>query len=571
MRRFSAITRPASAVVFLTAIVSLVLTGCSPSPIDGAATRATSDDSQVTPQPIPTIVVLDASDSMNTADAPGPRIDAAKKATVDLSTALPPETDFGVVAFGSTLPAEGTPRRRGCTDVVTAIPLGPLTATSVSAQLASIRAQGFTPIGNALQTAVDQLPSTGPASIVLISDGEPTCAPDPCETAKAIHTTRPDVTVSAVGFRTDAPSLACVATNGGGLFVTADNAAQLSARLTAAQNSRDAATRLSTTSRGDISLGDALSDIRAANPDFPTQPTSRGDRTVYVWRDCTYTFDSADELVEIAPGDPPGSAGITIDGVTRGTPGTRAIELYGDPWSDTDGVALFPADEGRRTGYRLGYEGGKSIKDGTVTTVILCGCLPASKPAPAPSGPATEVVTVIAVDKKGTPINGFRSAPSVVGTFMNFMESCQIALGARTEGLYRCGTTADGWAVCWKKTAQWMLCSRDPWDPVLSPLSYSADELPDVTPSADPVPWAVELSDGTRCLARNGGAWPKPPEGGFEFSYSCRLGSKYTFLFSRNGTYFDKSAATWTAYHGDGETGTPTPVPIKKVYFSAAE
>lgn len=64
-----------------------------------------------------------------------------------------------------------------------------------------------------------------------------------------------------------------------------------------------------------------LDDVRSANPGFPSQGRKDGDRTVYLWLDCTYEFDDSGKLVEIAPGDPPGSAGTTIDGVTKGTPG----------------------------------------------------------------------------------------------------------------------------------------------------------------------------------------------------------------------------------------------------------
>ena len=45
---------------------------------------------------VPVMVVLDASGSMNETDAPGPRIDAAKKAVTSLVTALPAGTNVGL-------------------------------------------------------------------------------------------------------------------------------------------------------------------------------------------------------------------------------------------------------------------------------------------------------------------------------------------------------------------------------------------------------------------------------------------------------------------------------------------
>ena len=80
------------------------------------------------PNPVPTVVVLDASDSMNTDDAPGPRLAAARAAVTSLATGLPDGTPFGVVAFGSQMPAASTPQATGCADVTTLVPLGPSTA-----------------------------------------------------------------------------------------------------------------------------------------------------------------------------------------------------------------------------------------------------------------------------------------------------------------------------------------------------------------------------------------------------------------------------------------------------------
>ncbi|NLG47906.1 VWA domain-containing protein [Gordonia sp. (in: high G+C Gram-positive bacteria)] len=565
-----------AALAFLISTILLIV-GCSAT--DGTAIKAGRTPGEVVPQKIPTLVVLDASDSMNTADAPGPRIDAAKRAVTNLADGLPHGTDFGVVVFGSQMPAKTTRQSRACTDVSTPVPLGPLNTAAVSSQLATIRAQGFTPIGNALEMAANQLPPSGPASIVLVSDGEPTCAPDPCVTAKAIHANRPDVTVSAVGFRTDNADLKCVAADGGGLFVTADNAEQLSARLSAAQNSRDAATRLSTDSRGGIAIGDTLDDVRSANPSFPRNGRKDGDRTIYLWEDCTYEFDDSGKLVEIAPGDPPGSAGTTIDGVTKGTAGSRAIELYGDAWQDSDGVAIFPADEKAGTAYLLGYEGGSSIAEGTVTTVVLCGCLPKKKTTSGTSGGGPEIVKVIAVDKKGSLRDGYtivndgssRSFPSSEMTY------CSPGLGAITPGVFRCGTTADSAVVCWNKTStSQLLCAYSPWEKTLRAWTYSVPpEQKPVKPQDEVVPWALELADGSRCNLRFGGAWDPPPTG-YRDIYNCSDGpTKFVVVKDDSEApagLFDKSGTAWTVLGRDSNrNGSPSPVPVTKVYYSAAE
>lgn len=150
-------------------------------------------------------------------------------------SSLPAGTEFGLVVFGAQTSAKSAGRQAACADVQVVAPLGPADAAEVTAVLDPLTPRGFTPIGTALREGAALLPEAD-SSLVLVSDGESTCAPDPCETASSIRAAKPDTTISAVGFRTDAESLQCVARDGGGVFVTADNAEQLTARLAAVQN-----------------------------------------------------------------------------------------------------------------------------------------------------------------------------------------------------------------------------------------------------------------------------------------------------------------------------------------------
>lgn len=70
------------------------------------------------------VVVLDGSESMQTPDAPGPRIEAARAAVKDFVSDLAPETPFGLVVYGNTGSARTVPQEQGCQDVTTVIPLG---------------------------------------------------------------------------------------------------------------------------------------------------------------------------------------------------------------------------------------------------------------------------------------------------------------------------------------------------------------------------------------------------------------------------------------------------------------
>ncbi|MCH5642131.1 MULTISPECIES: VWA domain-containing protein [unclassified Gordonia (in: high G+C Gram-positive bacteria)] len=360
-------------------LATLVFSACSS--IDGESSPESGD--VVAPAAVPTVVVVDASESMLIEDAPGPRWTAARAAVKALVGSLPPGTEAGVVVFGSQQSAKTTTQAQGCRDVRVVVPMGKVEPSSVDAALGALTPQGFTPIGDALTEAAKLLPDTA-SSMVLVSDGESNCQPDPCATAQAIRTQHPNVTISAVGFKTDAPSLQCVAQQGGGVFLTADNAAQMTARLAAAQNAQAARSRLSPNGQGQATIGDSIDTVAGKVPGFPRTGTRDGDRTIIVWENCTYVFDASGTLVEIAPGNPPGASGVTIDGVTAGSAGSRAVELYGQPRSDSDHTAVFVADEAAGTAYQIGYSGADAIADGTVRSVVLCHCLPSKAPATPP-------------------------------------------------------------------------------------------------------------------------------------------------------------------------------------------
>ena len=68
---------------------------------------------------VPVMIVLDASGSMNQADAPGPRIDAAKSAVDELIDGLPAETQVGLQVYGTGTGSTDAEKAAGCTDIKT--------------------------------------------------------------------------------------------------------------------------------------------------------------------------------------------------------------------------------------------------------------------------------------------------------------------------------------------------------------------------------------------------------------------------------------------------------------------
>lgn len=180
---------------------------------------------------VPVMVVLDASGSMNQADAPGPRIDAAKTAVNNLVAALPADAQVGLTVYGTGTGSSDAEKDAGCRDIQTLVPVGPLDRAALTGAVDAVVASGYTPIGNALRAAADALPSEGPRSIVLVSDGEDTCAPPaPCDVAKELEQQGVDLAVHTVGFKVDQTArdqLSCIADATGGTYTDAADAGQL--------------------------------------------------------------------------------------------------------------------------------------------------------------------------------------------------------------------------------------------------------------------------------------------------------------------------------------------------------
>jgi Ca-activated chloride channel family protein len=126
------------------------------------------------------VLIMDASGSMNELDADGqPLIDGAKQALRGVVEALPDDTNVGLRIYGHRFP--NTDRANGCQDTELIHPVQPLDRAAMLTAIDGYQALGFTPIGLSLEEALTDLPLEGPRSIVLVSDGEDTCAPpDPC-------------------------------------------------------------------------------------------------------------------------------------------------------------------------------------------------------------------------------------------------------------------------------------------------------------------------------------------------------------------------------------------------------
>ncbi|MEU8542539.1 VWA domain-containing protein [Streptomyces sp. NPDC048717] len=180
-------------------------------------------------------LVLDVSGSMRQRDIDGQsRMAAAKQAFNEVLDAVPQEVQLGIRTLGADY--HGEDRQRGCKDTRQLYPVGPLDRTEAKTAVATLSPTGWTPIGPALLGAADDLKG-GEATkrIVLITDGEDTCAPlDPCEVARDIAARGIHLVVDTLGLVPDAKTrrqLTCIAEATGGTYTSVHRTEELSGRV----------------------------------------------------------------------------------------------------------------------------------------------------------------------------------------------------------------------------------------------------------------------------------------------------------------------------------------------------
>ncbi|MFI8165001.1 VWA domain-containing protein [Streptomyces sp. NPDC085931] len=180
-------------------------------------------------------LVLDVSGSMRARDIDGQsRMAAAKQAFSDVLDATPEEVELGIRTLGANYP--GDDRRTGCKDTAQLYPVGPLDRTEAKAAVATLAPTGWTPIGPALLKAAGDLDGgDGSKRIVLISDGEDTCAPlDPCEVAREIAAKGIGLTIDTLGLVPTAKlsrQLSCIAEATGGTYTSVRHQDELTDRV----------------------------------------------------------------------------------------------------------------------------------------------------------------------------------------------------------------------------------------------------------------------------------------------------------------------------------------------------
>ncbi|MDG3040303.1 VWA domain-containing protein [Roseicyclus marinus] len=177
-----------------------------------------------------TILVLDGSGSMWGQIDGTNKIVIARNVIAELLADMPDDTSLGLTVYGH--------RERGsCTDIETIVAPAPFTQDRILEVVNALNPRGRTPMTDAVLAAAQSLRYTEEAAtVILVSDGIENCNPDPCAISRAMEEAGIAFTAHVIGFDVASEpearaQMQCIAENTGGMFLTADNAAELSSAL----------------------------------------------------------------------------------------------------------------------------------------------------------------------------------------------------------------------------------------------------------------------------------------------------------------------------------------------------
>ncbi|MBT8078259.1 MAG: VWA domain-containing protein, partial [Gammaproteobacteria bacterium] len=176
------------------------------------------------------ILILDASNSMWGQIDGVNKIVIARDSVGELIDSLRPQTNAGLIAYGH--------RREGdCDDIEVLQEVGPVDKTALKDTINAINPKGRTPITTSINKAIGMARDRSSSAIVLISDGLETCDLDPCAAVRTAKQQGVPFVLHVVGFdiaNEDTSQLECAAQEGGGLYLAAEDASQLSEALKSA-------------------------------------------------------------------------------------------------------------------------------------------------------------------------------------------------------------------------------------------------------------------------------------------------------------------------------------------------
>ena len=175
------------------------------------------------------VMVFDASGSMWGQLKDGrTKIDVAKEVIGGYLKDRDQSTPLGIIAYGHH-------RKGDCSDIEVIAPIGKQDSSVLISSINKIKPKGKTPLTDALELAVKQIPKTAEeADIILITDGLETCDRDPCALAQKIADEGINIRAHIVGFglsKKEVNSLSCIPEKTGGQLLRPQTGSELSAAL----------------------------------------------------------------------------------------------------------------------------------------------------------------------------------------------------------------------------------------------------------------------------------------------------------------------------------------------------
>ncbi|HPE59137.1 MAG TPA: VWA domain-containing protein [Thiolinea sp.] len=171
------------------------------------------------------MIVLDGSNSMWGQLEGINKIVTARESLKALLANSGDQINFGLLTYGDKR------KKNGCTDFTLVSKPEDYDMVDMLKNIYKLNPRGRSPISAALETAAAGLPRQN-AHVLLVSDGEESCGGDPCATAARLVEDNPGLRIDVIGFRAEKEAqLECIAENGQGAFVVADNHERLNTLL----------------------------------------------------------------------------------------------------------------------------------------------------------------------------------------------------------------------------------------------------------------------------------------------------------------------------------------------------
>lgn len=193
-------------------------------------------------EPVSTInveLILDSSGSMDGLIGGETRMQIAKRVLKRVVSAIPERegVNVGFRIYGHRGDNTAAGRPESCRSSDLLVPIDGVDKAAIFAEVDAAQPTGWTPLAYSLGRAGRDMPPADPGvvnAVVLLTDGLETCGGDACAVAGALHASDVALVTHVVSFavrREERRTLQCIADEGGGLLVGAQNADQLTGAL----------------------------------------------------------------------------------------------------------------------------------------------------------------------------------------------------------------------------------------------------------------------------------------------------------------------------------------------------